>query len=185
MNLANIDPNEIRALLDKQAITEVLSYYSRGIDRKDPQLLVDKVYWPDATDDHILYKGDIPGLLEFNAKFTVGMPTMHFLGNVLIDLLSATCAFSETYYIAFHDMPSDKPGGKVRMDLTLGGRYLDRLEKRGKDWRIIERTVAVDWYTQQPGTADWDTGLLANLRTRGRAKPHDPLYRLHPAGVNA
>jgi hypothetical protein len=175
-----IDPKAIQELLDKQAITEALMWYSRGVDRRDYDLLRRRVFWPDVKDDHLLYQGDLEGLIEFSDKFTRGMPTQHFLGNVLIEITDPTHAFSETYFIAYHDM--EEPQGRV--DLVLGGRYLDLFEKRGSDWRIKQRTVAVDWYTRTPGT-DWASGLLANIRTRGQPKPADPLYSLHPRGEKA
>jgi hypothetical protein len=175
------DSAAIRAMLDKQAITEVLLRYCRGIDRKDPHVLRSQVYWPDAIDDHVLYEGDLTGFIDFSAKFTRGMPTMHFLGNILIDLIDETHAFAETYHLAFHDMP----GETGRMDLTIGGRYLDQLEKRDSQWRLKQRTVAIDWFTRANGTADWNSGLFANLRTRGGPRPDDPLYKLHPKGLEA
>src|SRR5262245_50033921 len=118
--MSDVVTSEIRALLDKQAITEILMRYSRATDRKDFQALREYVYWPDAADDHVLYVGDIPGLIEFNTKFTVDMPTTHFLGNILIEFQSGAHAFAETYYLAFHDMPGE--GG--RQDMMLIGRYL-------------------------------------------------------------
>ena len=42
---------EIRALLDRQAITDALHLYCRAIDRTDEELLA-SVYHPDAIDDH-------------------------------------------------------------------------------------------------------------------------------------
>ncbi|MET0984181.1 MAG: nuclear transport factor 2 family protein [Steroidobacteraceae bacterium] len=177
----SIDPKAIQELLDKQAITEALMRYSRGIDRKDYDLLRQHVYWPEAKDDHVLYEGDVEGMLAFSEQFTREMPTHHFLGNVLIEMIDATHAFAETYHIAYHDTAETQG----RVNLVLGGRYLDIFEQRGALWRIQQRTVVVDWFTRTPGTADWNSGLLANIRMRGRAKPADPLYTLHPRGSKA
>ena len=44
------DP-EIQALLDKQAIREVVLRYCRGIDRLDREMVRD-CYWPEAIDEH-------------------------------------------------------------------------------------------------------------------------------------
>lgn len=172
---------ELRGLLDRQAITEVLMRYSRAIDRRDPDALLREVYWLDATDDHMLYQGDVPGMIDFAFGFTTDMPTMHFLGNIIIDLESDTLAFAETYHIAHHDMPAEDAG--ARRNLTLFGRYLDRFEKRDGIWRIKDRTVAIDCYTDAPGSSDWAKGMFAHVKTRGSAKPDDPLYRLHPRGA--
>jgi hypothetical protein len=175
---ANVTPvsNEaIQALLDKQAIAEILMRYCRSMDRQDREL-AESVYWPDATDDHILYCGDVPGFVAHAFRFMADVRTVHFVGNILIDFQSVFSAYSETYYIAYHDMPSENG----RQDMTLWGRYLDHVEKRGNEWRIKARTLTLDAFTVAPGTAVWDKGMFAGIRTRGGAKPNDPLYRLHP-----
>lgn len=175
-----VDQADLRELLDRQAITRVLMRYSRSMDRKDWDG-VSSVYWPDATDDHILYTGDVAGLVDHCAKFTVDVGTVHFLGNNLIDFDGESSAFSETYYIAYHDLPD----GEGRTDMILWGRYLDRMERRGKEWRIAARTLTIDAFTNAPGTAVWNSGMFEGLRTRGREKPRDPLYALHPEKVDA
>ncbi len=50
--------------------------------------------------------------------------------------------------------------GKEERDTVLGGRYLDRMEKRSGEWRIAERTMLYDW-TRDDGTAtEWSAGLM-------------------------
>jgi hypothetical protein len=56
MTMPGSDP-ELQALLDRQAIHDVLMRYSRGLDRHERKVL-ESVYWPDAVDDHITYRGD-------------------------------------------------------------------------------------------------------------------------------
>ena len=171
-----IDPRALAELLDRQAITEVLMRYARSIDRKDPELLA-SLYWPEATDDHLLYEGDIPGLVKFCMEFTVDMPTQHFLGNILIEFADGANAYTETYYQAYHNMPLENGG---REDLTLLGRYLDHFQKRDGQWKMLRRTVVADAYTRVPATSEWQTGIFAGIHARGGAKPQDPLYRLNP-----
>ena len=59
----DLDPQEIRRLLDKEAIREVLLRYARGIDRHDDDLMA-SAYHPDAIDDHGAYIGDPQGLIR-------------------------------------------------------------------------------------------------------------------------
>lgn len=174
--MSNIDAAALQTLLDKQAISEILMTYSRSIDRKDPELLA-SIYWPDAYDDHLLYEGDIPGLVKFCFEFTDDMPTQHFLGNVLIEMEDGANAHAETYYQAYHNMPMEDGS---REDMTLLGRYLDHFQKREGQWKILRRVVALDAYTRVPATSEWDSGLFAGIKMRGAAKPHDPLYKLNP-----
>lgn len=179
--MTGLDTKALQALIEKQAITEVLMRYSRAVDRQDIELFR-SVYWPDAMDDHLLYEGDIEGLIDFAFGFTEGMPTQHLLGNVLIDLADEINAYAETYYQAFHDMPADSG---ERENLVLQGRYIDHFQKRRNDqgdwqWRIAHRSVALDCYTRFPGSAEWATGMFADIKTRGGFKPNDPLYKINP-----
>jgi hypothetical protein len=174
-------PPALQALLDKQSIEEVLMRYSRSIDRNDDALLR-SVYWPDAYDDHLLYAGNLEGLVEYCMETTRTMATHHFLGNRLIELTGPDKAFAETYYQAYHNITPAE--GEGRQDLTLLGRYLDNFERRDGEWRISQRICTVDAYTEMPATSDWLNGLLSGVKTRGAKKPVDPLYAYHPAGRN-
>jgi hypothetical protein len=170
------DEAALHALLAKQAVAETLLGYCRAIDRRDADLMR-KVYWPDAIDDHAVFHGDVEAFLAYSFPFLEGVVTSHAITNIWVDLLSSTEAFSECYFQAFHDFPG---GGGTRLERIVGGRYLDRHEKRANEWRIIARTLAIDWYHERPGNAVWDSGRYANLANRGGPKPHDPLYKLHP-----
>jgi hypothetical protein len=173
-------PEAIQGLLDKQAISEVLMRYCRAIDRRDADLMR-RVYWPDAIDDHAVFKGDVEAFIAYSFPFMEGVVSSHAISNILIDICGPDEAFSECYFSAFHDFPA----GQGRLERTVGGRYLDLHQRRGCEWRIKSRTLAIDWYTEAPGVSVWDRGRYANLANRGAPKPGDALYRLHPWGVNS
>jgi len=129
------------SVLDREAIRDCLARYCRGIDRRDGDLLTG-VYWPEATDDHIQYKGSAKGFIEWVLPLLSGMEiTQHFLGQSLISL-HGELAGVETYFQAYHRMPD----GAQPVDVVLGGRYLDRFAKRQGEWKILERRVVADWY---------------------------------------
>jgi hypothetical protein len=168
----------LQGLLDKQAITEVLLGYCRAIDRRDADLMR-RVYWPDAIDDHAVFQGNVEEFIAYSFPFMEGVMSQHVITNIWIDLTGADAAFSECYFSGFHDFPADGGG---RLERVVGGRYLDRHERRGGEWRIAARTLAIDWYNERPGNSVCDSGRYANLPNRGAPKPGDPLYRLHPRG---
>lgn len=181
MKLAQDGSEGVLALLDKQAVTETLLRYCRAVDRRDAELMR-RVYWPEAVDDHAVFKGDVEAFIQYSFPFLEGVVTSHAITNVWVDLTGPSEAFSECYFQALHDFPSaDGP----RLERTVGGRYLDRHEKRDAEWRIIARTLAIDWYHERPANSVWDAGRYANLENRGAPKPYDPLYRLHPWGAEA
>jgi hypothetical protein len=153
---------DIAEYLDREWIRDVMFRYARAIDRCDPQLL-EQVYWPDGIDDH----GDFVGSRdEFIAwvmpilKNSMGV-TQHFLGNILIRIEGGS-AKVESYFQAFHRW--EGPDGLPAKDLIMGGRYLDRMEKRGKEWRIAHRTVAFDYFREYADSGDWHAGKYANPR---------------------
>ena len=168
---------KLQTLLDKQEIAETLMIYARAIDRKDPDLLR-TIYWPDAYDDHLTYKGDTDGFLEMWSSHPIDdMPTQMLIGNVLIEMEDGENAHSEAYYQAYHDWPQEDG---TRLDHIMGGRYIDHFQKREDVWKILRRTLTLDWYQELASTSDWPNGMYASITTRGADKPDDPLYRLNP-----
>ena len=67
---------QLQTVLDKQAMTEVLMRYCRGVDRLDRAML-ESVYWPDAIDDHIRYVGNVAGFIDFVFDFLRGLRLGH------------------------------------------------------------------------------------------------------------
>jgi hypothetical protein len=140
--------DEIEVLLAEREIRRVIDTYARGVDRLDFDL-VRNCYWPDATDDHGPYRGDVEGFIEY---LGVGLSdfesTMHIMGHSLIDAdLSAGVARAETYAVATHRLP--QPDGPA-IDWVCGLRYVDRFERRDGRWLIARRVCAYEWARTDP-----------------------------------
>ncbi len=158
---------------DRLAIMDVLCRYARGIDRCDLDTLLG-VWWPGATADFGQGIGDAAEWSTATvAALKAMLRTQHMLGNMIIDI-TGDRADSETYCRAYHE--AETFDGRV--EIVVGGRYLDVLEKRGGAWRILTRRYVMDWNTNTPSTARWDEGLYATLTRRGGRFPDDPLYTL-------
>lgn len=160
--------NEIRTLLDERAIRDVVLRYCRAVDRRQMDA-VRACYHPDATDDHGAYKGGVDGFIEHAAAGLARYErTMHFTGNVIVELLDETHARSEAYTIAFHRLGPRKD--RPARDHIVGFRYVDDFEKRNGEWRIARRVCVFDWTRTDPVPAGWDftTGFL-----RGRPDGED------------
>ncbi|WP_439533801.1 nuclear transport factor 2 family protein [Polymorphobacter sp.] len=161
----------LQTLLDKQACTELVYRFARGLDRADEAMIRD-VFHPDATDDHGGFKGNVD---EFCAWVMPVLKTMertqHVIGNVLVDVAGDT-ARAESYFVAYHDM-ADAAGAPIRM--TVAGRYLDRFERRGGSWRISHRQFVSDWSASDPRSDIFDRSP-ASPRHFGQRSPADPLY---------
>ncbi len=120
-------------LSDIENIRNVAHRYCRGVDRLDPGCMK-SAYWPDATDDHGTFVGNAH---EFADMCMVAhlkwRSTMHCILNHQIELDDdGVHALGEIYNVTYLFQPEGA------LD-TWFGRYLDRYEKRGDEWRIIER----------------------------------------------
>jgi len=150
--------------LDKLEVTELVMTLARGIDRCDADL-IRSVFWPDATDDHGLFKGSATEFAEWVIPVLKGMErTSHQICNVLVDVRGER-AFSESYFIAYHRLVE----GGAQRDMIAAGRYLDRHERRGSEWRIAHRQTVYDWTIDQAAAdSSWRTAPMVDLLERGR-----------------
>jgi hypothetical protein len=160
------------SLLAKDSIRDVLYRYCRGIDRCDRELLM-SVYWPDGVDNHGMFNGRASDYCDYVIPLLQTMArTMHHLTNILIELDGLEMARVETYFLALHEL---KNGGELS-ELVVAGRYLDRFDRRGGEWKIKERFVLLDWNQQQRSTADWKLDSFLGQLIRGARKPDDMSY---------
>lgn len=162
---------DVGLLADRLAIQDVLCRYARGIDRCDEALLR-SVWWPGATAD---YGSGTVDAGDWSGQVVTALATMrrtqHFLGNMLIEI-DGDRATAETYCRAYHEVDGD--GRPAEME--VGGRYLDRLEKRDGEWRIADRRYVHDWNRNTRSTAAWDGPMYGTLTRVGARAPHDPSY---------
>lgn len=171
MNASGPTPAELRSLADELAIRRVLATYCRAIDRCDAGLLR-SVYWPDAVDQHGIFNGNAMQFVDFIVPMLRNMRmTCHSISNILIEL-QGDVARVETYVRAYHDTT----GTEGRFDIVVGGRYLDRMERRDGEWRIAHRQFVMDWNQNLPATSQWEGPLFGALDVRGTNDEADPSY---------
>ena len=169
MTQAN-DLAAVREMIARQKIADVMARYARGIDRCDIEALR-SVFWPEAMADY----GSGAQVAMVWAEATLGalkgmLRTQHAIGDMLVEI-DGEQARAETYCHAYHELE----GAGGRREMIVGGRYLDRLERRDGEWRIIHRTYVMDWNQNAPSTSQWDVGMYAGLKIRGARWPDDPL----------
>ena len=142
-------------LADKQAISEVIYRYCRGLDRLDAAMLA-TVYHHDAQEDRGagIYVGSAHGMAPVALRHLAlnFSSSQHFIGNILIELRGVT-AFVESYFQAYHRY-ADRPGTPAT-EVMMAGRYLDRFERRAGEWRIAHRRMDMDWTRTQQVQESW------------------------------
>jgi len=164
----------LQNLLDREAIRDCLHRYCRGIDRVDEACLR-SVYWPDATDRHGPYQGTASGFIEWALDKLKDAPRgVHLLSNILIDLRGEVAGV-ESYFQA---LQGDRDAQGQPRESLLVGRYVDRFEKRGGEWRIAQRTVVYDWIRQQPMSGESDEARFGVRQPNGGRQPADALYAM-------
>ncbi|MGB9152707.1 MAG: nuclear transport factor 2 family protein [Alphaproteobacteria bacterium] len=136
----------LQAVIDKSEITDALASFARGIDRIDENLLR-SVLHPDATLDFGpgVFQGTGGDYVHWVMGVLQGIRSSHHLiGNTRIELEGDT-ALSESYFQAH--IRIEKAIG--REDVFMGGRNLDRFERRPSGsagvWKIVHRKQIIDW----------------------------------------
>ncbi len=196
--MGDYDDAELQEIVDRKRIYDVLTRYCRALDRCDVDLMR-SVYWDDARDDHGVFNGGAQEFAEFIIReiqewFEV---TVHAIMNVHMEL-EGNIACTESYLFAYHRIRGDKKKVEEIFGSTYlsqfdwskvegvphvfwyGGRYVDRLEKRGKEWKIAHRQVVMDWNQNEPSTAIWDEGMFKTLTLRGTRGHEDPVFKNVP-----
>jgi hypothetical protein len=156
-NSENLRDETLQALLDREAIRDVLFRYCRGLDRMD-RPLADTV-WHEGGTAHYdgIFEGTGAGFLDWVWQAHAAMERhSHQITNVLIEL-DGDQAVSEAYVtVALWT----KPDAEGRQQELVGrGRYLDRWARRDGRWAIVHRLHLLDLSSASPlGRADVSEG---------------------------
>lgn len=169
-----VSVNVLEELVAKQAVGDAIARLQRGIDRSDRELL-SSAFHPDATLDYGFFVGsaaDFCDIMTGPSERSRHEVTMHRPTNMWIRV-DGDRAVSESYIIAYS--PGADEAGPIQS--IIGGRYLDRHQHRGGEWRLCHRTYVLDWNINQAGTGSALPGFGAGL-IRGARSGDDPGLRL-------
>jgi len=165
------DP-EIQALLDKQAIAELVTSYCRAIDRRDVEA-IRALYHPDSVDDHGSYfQGSGMAYIDTIASLWEPMETLQHHATMINTRLEGNYAESESYGLHFMQMRT--PDGLE--DIVVGGRFLDKFERRNNVWKFLHRTHTIDWSTLSKPSRLSVTGPMFDGSLRAEKDGTDPSY---------
>jgi len=166
----------VREMLDRDAIARNMVKYTRALDRYDPDRVKD-AYWPDAIDDHGGFVGNAHAFADHvyaEQKNGVLKSCSHLIGNMQVEFVGPTRAQVEFAFMAvavFND-----PDGEGDRDFITVGRYRDLYEKRGGDWKILNRTVIWDWSRDELSAGNWQRWLRPDCTNFGKNYPDDQIY---------
>ncbi len=138
-------------LEDRAAITDVIAAYAHAIDRRRWGMM-EHLFHDDAQFQFGEIVGDWRSFVEqARALIDPCLATQHQLGQMQFGFDGPDTCHTETYMTAMHTVPPGFPMPDVFPDKSViysaivAGRYVDRFEKRGGEWRIARRTGLYDW----------------------------------------
>lgn len=188
----------VRQNYDQLRITEKLYLYCRACDRLDEELM-ESVFWPDAIATHGEYHGPAEGFWRGALFFLSGLQSaLHYAINPVVEI-DGDQAYQEAIFLAWHrvqkgQMSPDKkflknagPAASNEEDLFTGfpghdltkdedavfhGRYVNRFERRGDEWRILKHVCFVEWAHWREASERAPIDMM-HLSQRDR---RDPVY---------
>ena len=129
------DEAALATLLDREAITRLMSRYADRIDANDPEGAA-ACFAPDGLG---VYWGDYRGREAIAERLTGILAgfhaTSHHLTNVQIELTGETSARAQSYVYAFHRLKG------TMEQMHYWGRWVDELTKVGGEWLFARREV--------------------------------------------
>jgi hypothetical protein len=136
-----MDESTLQELIDKQAIIEVMTRYTTGLDTRDWDLLK-SCFTPDGDADFGALAG--VGVLESpealvdlcRASLQDLQATQHLQGNFEVEVQGDT-ANAKCYFQANHFLDT-APGGS---NFVVWGTYRDRLVRSDDGWKIAHREL--------------------------------------------
>ena len=155
---------DVQYLKDRQAILDVVMRHARGHDRHDAELM-NSCFWDDGVDEHGQFVTPGPEYGNWaNKVHTAGyFLHMHNITNHTCEIDGDT-AHCETYVIGAL-LPRSAPGRAK----FVSGRYLDRLERRDGEWRILVRRTTIE--VEVEGDSKWPENEISRPSPRARGTP--------------
>jgi ketosteroid isomerase-like protein len=163
----------LAAILDEYALGKLVNAYCRAVDRGDLETLR-SLYHDDAQDEHGAFSsGSVADLIQTLADSRRFIRSMQHHITTKNFAVSGSYAEGEIYSIATHTIKS----GDGDSDVVIGGRYLDKYEKRLGVWKIAERQIVTDWVqVDNPSVVTFDHPMTRATPT-GSPGPDDPSHK--------
>lgn len=163
---------QINQMLDKQAITDLLYAYCNAADRHDNEKMR-SLYHEDAVDDHgAFFKGAAMDFIDHLPDIQKNMQILHHNLTTINIALDGDYAEGEVYVLAFHQVMTEEGA----IDVLIGGRYLDKYEKREGIWKFSYKAVLADWVKiSEPSEVNLQHPFVQGSHI-GTPGPKDPSY---------
>jgi len=151
--------------------------YCRCADRHDSEAMRG-LYHEDALDDHGTYfSGLAMAFIDKLPEIQKSMKILHHnvtTHNIALSEDDGNYAEGEVYILAMHQ--AETPEGEL-IDFIIGGRYLDKYEKRDGQWKFSHRAILADWCKlAAPSDITLEDEIIAGALV-GKPGKDDPSYQ--------
>lgn len=126
--------SEVERTKDRQQIVDVFRRYTRGLNRYDVEL-IRSAFWRDAQINYGFDSRSRDAWVSYwqEERHLKGRACQaHHITNETVEI-AGDVAHVETYLIAF------RVEGDKELSSVVGGRYIDRFDRRNGEWRIAVR----------------------------------------------
>jgi ketosteroid isomerase-like protein len=163
----------LQEMLDEFQLRKLVHSYCRAVDRGDVATLRG-LYHDDAEDHHGAFSaGSVGRFLDGLVAARPYLQSMQHHVTTTNFAIDGDSAEGEIYSIATHTFTA----GDHNVDVIVGGRYLDKYQKRSGTWKILERTIVTDSaYVNDPSSVDLSHPVTRDT-PRGRSDARDPSYQ--------
>jgi hypothetical protein len=139
-------------LTAERAIEQLLYRYARGVDRGD-LVVVRSCYWDEGFDDHMGFAGQADDFCAWLATVLGNVDVLtHQFTNVTVEVSDDGMSATSDAYC--NNTCVWQLGGRERHLLSCLS-YIDRLERRNGEWRLVHRTCRRVW-SRMEEFATWD-----------------------------
>lgn len=139
-----IEEAKLSELAAREALRQLVTAYSRAVDRRDFKLLR-SLYHDDAAEDHgDMFSGGPDAYVEFVRRVLSNYAaTAHYVVNASF-ATEGDRAEGEIYKINYH-----RSHGPHAHELITGSRSFDHYRRDGGRWRFARRSISLDWSTRR------------------------------------
>ena len=163
----------LQEMLDEFQLRKLVHSYCRAVDRGDIATLRG-LYHHDASDAHGAFStGSVDHFLDGLVAARPYLRSMQHHVTTTNFAIDGDTAEGEIYSIATHTFVA----GDHDVDVIVGGRYLDRYEKRSGTWKFLEREIVTDSaHVSDPSSVDVSHPITRGTPA-GTPDANDPSYR--------
>jgi hypothetical protein len=163
----------VQEMLDEHQLRKLVHSYCRAVDRGDLEA-VRGLYHHDAQDRHGDFSaGPVENFLAGLAAARPFLRSMQHHVTTVNFAVDGDAAEGEIYSIATHTFDA----GEHDIEVIVGGRYLDKYEKRTGTWKFIERAIVTDWaHVHDPSSVDLSHPITRDT-PKGSPGADDPSHQ--------